>query len=99
MVTAGDVAARGAAPLVSAERELLRPRGPIGRGGHARREGRRRARPSNSPPKTKRALAAVDGKERWLQRWESTKPTLYTLGRTAFGLSPFASALRLGPPL
>ena len=26
-----------------------------------------------------------------MQRWESTKPTLYTLGRTAFGLSLFAS--------
>ena len=90
VVTAGDVAARGAAPLVSAERELLALAARLGEEAtlDVREDG---ALTFKFPPKTKRALAAVDGKERWLQRWESTKPTLYTLGRTAFGLSLFAS--------
>jgi len=90
VATAGDVAASGAAPLVSAERELLALAARLGDAAtlDVRDDG---ALTFRFPPKTKRALAAVDGRERWLQRWEGAKPTLYTVGRTAFGLSLFAS--------
>ena len=62
VVTAGDVAARGAAPLVSAERELLALAARLGEEAtlDVREDG---ALTFKFPPKTKRALAAVDGKE------------------------------------
>ena len=89
-VTAGDVAGAGAASLASAERELL---------GLAARLGSEASLEATEdgglvfkfPRNTKRALASVDSKEKWLQRWEGAKPAVYTAGRAAFGLSLFVS--------
>jgi len=89
-VTAGDVAGAGAADLVSAERELLALAARLG--GEVSLEATEDGGLVFAFPKaTAKALAAVDGKEKWLQRWEEVKPGVYTLGRTAFGVSLFVS--------
>eukprot|EP00629_Pelagomonadales_sp_RCC1024_P003073 CAMPEP_0119268064 /NCGR_PEP_ID=MMETSP1329-20130426/5969_1 /TAXON_ID=114041 /ORGANISM="Genus nov. species nov., Strain RCC1024" /LENGTH=478 /DNA_ID=CAMNT_0007268015 /DNA_START=204 /DNA_END=1640 /DNA_ORIENTATION=+ len=89
-VTAGDVAGEGAASLVSAERELLALAARLGdRASLAVADDGRLV--FDFPRKTANALAAADGREKWLQRWEKAKPGVYTAGRIAFGVSLFAS--------
>ncbi|KAJ1449952.1 hypothetical protein M885DRAFT_500339 [Pelagophyceae sp. CCMP2097] len=85
-VTAADVAATGVADLETAERELLGLAALLGAV-----DGATLAVTENGDlvfefqSGAKRRLAQLDSKQKWLMRWDASKPALYTAGRAAFG--------------